>query len=295
MPLNLGEMIPNDDGNSRAAGHQRTAGVWLDRDRRALLRGHTAQQSGGGGKYRAQDTAGGIHPISAKFDLLEKGQYTVNITPDQLPATTADKKTPLELLEAQNAIAIAQAAGADQYAVDTLGKAKAYLAQGQDYSRRKQKHHAHWRGGAGGHTGGGRRAAADAPEEAAGSRPQRNGNGRRTVYRPAQSQAEQSQRGQTLPAWTRNMQLEQRELADQERQAAQQAGDRLESGTGGATGSTRSCRRAAAVTAVSATGTPGSLCSSKLPQQAEQAAGTAVRSGPPTGRAAGGTTTPAPA
>ncbi len=27
-----------------------------------------------------QDTAGGIHPISAKFDLLQKGQYTVNIT-----------------------------------------------------------------------------------------------------------------------------------------------------------------------------------------------------------------------
>ena len=44
-----------------------------------------------------QDTAGGIHPISAKFDLLQKGQYTVNIPPDQLPATTADRKTPLEL------------------------------------------------------------------------------------------------------------------------------------------------------------------------------------------------------
>ena len=55
-----------------------------------------------------------------------------------MPATTADKKTPLELLEAQNAIAIAQAAGADQYAVDTLGKAKAYLAQGQNYLKQKQ-------------------------------------------------------------------------------------------------------------------------------------------------------------
>jgi outer membrane protein OmpA-like peptidoglycan-associated protein len=86
------------------------------------------------------DTAGGIHPITAKYELLQKGQYTVSISPAELPATNMEhhKKTPLEILEAENAVAIAQASGADQYAPDTLQKAKDYLSQAQDYQRRKQ-------------------------------------------------------------------------------------------------------------------------------------------------------------
>jgi outer membrane protein OmpA-like peptidoglycan-associated protein len=87
-----------------------------------------------------KDTKGAIHPITARYELLQKGQYTVNISPAQLPASEAEhqKKTPLEILEAENAVAIAQASGADRYAGDTLQKAKDYLDQAQDYHRRDQ-------------------------------------------------------------------------------------------------------------------------------------------------------------
>jgi outer membrane protein OmpA-like peptidoglycan-associated protein len=85
-----------------------------------------------------QQTEGLELPIDAKFELLEGGQYTINVPADQLPATTSDPDTQLDLLEARNAVAIAKAAGAAQYAPDSLSKAEALLAQGEDYLRRKQ-------------------------------------------------------------------------------------------------------------------------------------------------------------
>ena len=169
-----------------------------------------------------QDTAGGIHPISARFDLLQKGQYTVNIPADQLPATTADPKTPLELLEAQNAIAIAQAAGADQYASDTLGKAKAYLVQGQNYLKQKQNITP---------IGAVARAATQAAEDARLLTLQKKQEEQTAAERQraqdriqqAQSQAESEAARAEAARLDAQHQKEQRELAEQERQAAEQA------------------------------------------------------------------------
>jgi outer membrane protein OmpA-like peptidoglycan-associated protein len=220
--VNLGEVIPNDDGNSRV---QVTSGLQVF----GLI--VTAEPyfavSRPGNLVVAEnivrnDTAGGIHPITAKFDLIEKGQYTQQLTPDQLPATTADKKIPLQLLEAENAIAIASAAGADTYAVDTLGKAKAFLAQGQDYYRRKQ-----------GITpiGAVARAATQSAEdarlltltkkqqEAAAAERQRA----QDRIQAAQTQAEQQSARAAAAQEDARQQTEQRALADQERQAAEQA------------------------------------------------------------------------
>ena len=42
------------------------------------------------------------------------------------------------MLEARNAVAIAKAAGAAQYAPDSLQKAETYLARAEDYLKRKQ-------------------------------------------------------------------------------------------------------------------------------------------------------------
>lgn len=81
-------------------------------------------------------------PIDAKFDLLERGEYTVDIPAANLPSVTADAKTPPSLLEAMNAVAIAKAAGAEQYAPDALRKAEDFVARGQDYLRRKQNKNA---------------------------------------------------------------------------------------------------------------------------------------------------------
>ena len=85
-----------------------------------------------------QQTKGWEQPIDAKFDMLEGSQYTIDVHATQLPSATADPKTPLDLLEARNAVAIAKAAGASQYAGDSLRKAEDFLARAEDYLRRKQ-------------------------------------------------------------------------------------------------------------------------------------------------------------
>src|SRR5246500_2805889 len=72
-------------------------------------------------------TKGLEEPIDARFDALERGQYTVDIDPTRLPATSADVTTPIDLLEARNAVAIAQAEGAERYAPDSFDKAKDLL------------------------------------------------------------------------------------------------------------------------------------------------------------------------
>jgi outer membrane protein OmpA-like peptidoglycan-associated protein len=85
-----------------------------------------------------QETKGFEEPIDAKFDVLEGAQYTIDVPADQLPATQAGPKVPLELLEARNAVAIAKAAGARQYAPDSLAKAEDMLQRAEDYLQRKQ-------------------------------------------------------------------------------------------------------------------------------------------------------------
>jgi outer membrane protein OmpA-like peptidoglycan-associated protein len=69
-----------------------------------------------------KDTTGTIETIDAKYELLQRGQYTENIGAGQLEPLTADVRVPLQLREAREAIAIARAQGAAQYAADTFQK-----------------------------------------------------------------------------------------------------------------------------------------------------------------------------
>ena len=85
-----------------------------------------------------QDTKGFEEPIDAKFDTLEGAQYTIDIPANQLPSSQASVKVPLDLLEARNAVVIAKAAGAQQYAPDSLAKAEDMLQRAEDYYQRKQ-------------------------------------------------------------------------------------------------------------------------------------------------------------
>ena len=85
-----------------------------------------------------QETKGFEEPIDAKFDVLEGKQYTIDVPAEQLPSTQADTHVPLDLLEARNAVAIAKAAGARQYASDSLAKAEDMLQRAEDYLQRKQ-------------------------------------------------------------------------------------------------------------------------------------------------------------
>lgn len=85
------------------------------------------------------DTLGKFETVEAKYELLPRGQYTYHVPEAQLhPIDYTDKKNPLQLYEAQNAIDIAQYAKADQYASDVFQNAQALLSQAEDYQARKQ-------------------------------------------------------------------------------------------------------------------------------------------------------------
>jgi outer membrane protein OmpA-like peptidoglycan-associated protein len=85
-----------------------------------------------------QGTKGFEEPIDAKFDVLEGKEYTVDVPAEQLPSSKADPNVPLDLLEARNAVAIAKAAGAEQYANGSVMKAEDMLQRAEDYYQRKQ-------------------------------------------------------------------------------------------------------------------------------------------------------------
>jgi outer membrane protein OmpA-like peptidoglycan-associated protein len=70
------------------------------------------------------DTQGTYEDIDAKYELLQRDQYVLNVNPSELQPIVLDSKTPLELYEARNAVRIARWTGADRYAADTLQKAE---------------------------------------------------------------------------------------------------------------------------------------------------------------------------
>jgi len=137
-PLNLGEVVPDYEEKSnlhvttdlQAFGMIVTAEPYfaVTRPSNLVVVENVLRQS----------TKGWEESIDAKFDMLEGGQYTIDVHAAQLPSATADPKVPLDLLEARNAVAIAKAAGAGQYAADSLAKAEDFLTRAEDYLRRKQ-------------------------------------------------------------------------------------------------------------------------------------------------------------
>jgi outer membrane protein OmpA-like peptidoglycan-associated protein len=84
-----------------------------------------------------KDTVGKVEEIDAKYELLQRGQYIVNVQPADLKPMTLDKKTPLDLYEARNAVRIAKWAGADVSAAETFQKASQLLEQAENNKTRK--------------------------------------------------------------------------------------------------------------------------------------------------------------
>ena len=83
-------------------------------------------------------TAGMVTPIDVHYTLLPRGIYTKTTGTKVLNPITRNNKSPLELYEAINAVQIAEAAGADQYAPDILARAKEQLSNAQDLDHRKK-------------------------------------------------------------------------------------------------------------------------------------------------------------
>ena len=83
--------------------------------------------------FTRRDTTGTIEEIDAKYELLQRGQYSLNVNPAELKPFRMDKKVPLELYEARNAVQIARWTGADRYASDTYQKAVIGLQNAEGY------------------------------------------------------------------------------------------------------------------------------------------------------------------
>jgi len=136
--VNLGEVVPNNEGkfglevttDLQAFGMVVTAEPYFSVTRPSNL---VVVEN-----IIRYETKGFEEAIDARFDMLEGGQYIIDVPAAQLPSSSADPKTPLDLLEARNAVAIAKAAGASQYAADSLSKAQDFLDRAEDYLRRKQ-------------------------------------------------------------------------------------------------------------------------------------------------------------
>jgi outer membrane protein OmpA-like peptidoglycan-associated protein len=80
-----------------------------------------------------QDTVGTIEQVDAKFELLQRGQYTLNVNPSDIEHVQLNSKVPLELYEARNAVRIARWTGAEKYAPDTYQKAVQGLENAEGY------------------------------------------------------------------------------------------------------------------------------------------------------------------
>jgi outer membrane protein OmpA-like peptidoglycan-associated protein len=84
-----------------------------------------------------KDAKGQVEAIDAHYELLKRGQYTVNVTPGA--PMVMDDKTPFDLYQARNAVAIAKVAGAKTYAEESLGKAEGYLEQAEAVGGKKKE------------------------------------------------------------------------------------------------------------------------------------------------------------
>jgi outer membrane protein OmpA-like peptidoglycan-associated protein len=82
-------------------------------------------------------TQGRPETIDVHYEVIPRSIYVSQVRPIQ-NIYGEDKHTPLELLEARNAVRIAKDANAEQYAPDVLTRAETLLNQAEDYYQRKQ-------------------------------------------------------------------------------------------------------------------------------------------------------------
>ena len=83
----------------------------------------------------AADTAK-VENIDAQYELLARGVYSSSNTKIESAIFGIDRKTPLELFEARNAVRIARIAQADKYAAASLARAEQQLQNAEDVYRR---------------------------------------------------------------------------------------------------------------------------------------------------------------
>ncbi len=78
------------------------------------------------------NTLSKVENIDAKYELLGRGVYSSSNTKIENAIFGVDRKTPLELFEARNAVRIAHIALADKYAPSMVAKAEQQLKSAED-------------------------------------------------------------------------------------------------------------------------------------------------------------------
>jgi len=83
-------------------------------------------------------TQGVIEQVNAHYTLLPRGAYAETAGRHAvLHPITRNERSPLELYEAENAMQIAAAAGANEFAADTMATAKTALQNAEDFDQHK--------------------------------------------------------------------------------------------------------------------------------------------------------------
>lgn len=87
--------------------------------------------------YVSPDTVGATAEVQAKYQLLQRGDYRLQVPESEVAALPQDPRVPLDLYEAQNAVRIARWAGADQHASAIYQRAVDQLHQAEGYEARR--------------------------------------------------------------------------------------------------------------------------------------------------------------
>jgi outer membrane protein OmpA-like peptidoglycan-associated protein len=136
-PVNLGEVLFGTDGNSKlnVTSNLQAFGMIVTAEPYFAVT-QPSDVVVMENEVRA-DTKGQFEEVEAKYELLQRGQYELNVNPAELQPINMDSRTPLELYEARNAVRIAKWTGAEHYASDSLNKAKVSLQSAEDYQARR--------------------------------------------------------------------------------------------------------------------------------------------------------------
>jgi len=84
------------------------------------------------------DATSGGESIEARYELIARGVYSSSNTKIENAIFGVDRKTPVELFQARNAVRIARNAGAEKYAAPSLAKAVQQLQSAEDLYRQKR-------------------------------------------------------------------------------------------------------------------------------------------------------------
>ena len=138
-PVNLGEVLPtgsNDRSHISVTSNLQSFGLMVTAEPYFAVTSPSdlivAQN------VVRESTTGVIKSVNAHFTLLPRGAYAETAGRHTvLHPITRKERTPLELYEAENAVMIAAAAGAEKYAADSMRRARQDLQNAEDLNLHK--------------------------------------------------------------------------------------------------------------------------------------------------------------